>query len=161
MNVNKKGWLNGSFTIEAAILIPIITIIYIILMYMCFFIYNETICLQEAYAYAVRIGQKQEYKSDYSAQTISNQITNLYSDFLNKSLISSDNRFSNTIVDNDSIVIEYSFDTKSPFDSIMYDWTGFEYFETDNRIQYELFNPVEIVRTYGSVNDWSHDMKEE
>lgn len=146
--------VQASFTVEAAFIIPAITLTIFFLIYMLFYLYNETISLQEAYLYVVRCSQKWEYNEDDTNQKIASRLQRQFSDFQKEMLLSSEEVISNVSIGNGKINLEYKFVTKTPFSEAMYTWTGTDVFNTDNTITYILLDPVLIKRTGQTVSEW-------
>ena len=114
-NNNSK---KGSFTVEAAIIMPLIFIVIIMLIYVAFFLYNRCIIAQKTYIAALRGCLYEEGVTDKVLDRNA-YITKQKEDLYENKLIAAQSSYSNVNVEKKEIVIKSGILVKVPFSTLL------------------------------------------
>lgn len=157
MKTKAKGkGVKGSFTVEAAILIPFITLIIMMIMFLCFHLYNSLISYHQASHAVLAANNTLNADADERISVAQREY------YLNSkgTRISIENEKGSFKINGDKLELRYSYETISPFSGFMRDLIGKDYFIVEGSVSFSKINPVAATRNYRRIKDLVTDGKE-
>lgn len=152
----KSSELHGYLTVEAAVIIPFITFVAVVIMFICFYLYNDLISYHQASRSILTANNMLSTDADKRVSFLQKE----YHQVSKGTRISISNEKGEITAKGNALGIRYSYETVTPLPSFLTELIGKDKFAVDKYVMYSKINPVMTVRTYRRAKDLLKEDKE-
>lgn len=153
----KKNTAEGSFTVEAAVILPMTVMILLFLLYLIFHMYQSVVTYHSAYQAALRASLYPEKTNTELYETAQEEFTEL----IGGQAIWTNGLSRQIEVDLHHVAIAYQVNTVSPFTQASEELLGDPFFTSEGEVTIRKSNPVEWIRNARILLQLAEQMRQE
>lgn len=137
-------------------IIPLITFVVVVMMFICFYLYNDLISYHQASRSILAVNNMLSMDADKRVSYLQKE----YHQVSKGTRISIGNEKGEINAKGDALEIRYSYETVTPLPSFLAEFMGKDRFAVDKCVMYSKINPVMAIRTYRRAKDLLREDKE-